>query len=99
MSKSQHTIHIFGPITLALLNHILGRSGVGFCLECYKGNGEKRTQGAKNACSIDFKRHFHPQEIKKKLACGYISIMEKLNNFVLELKNAHPFSVSAFSCH
>ena len=32
----------------------------------------------------------------KKLACGYIGVMEKLNNFVFELKkNAHPFKCSS----
>ena len=53
----------------------------------------------KNACSIDFKKHSPIPRDNKKLACGYISIMEMLNNFVLELKNAHPFNVPAFSFH
>ena len=54
---------------------------------------------AKNACSIDFKKHSPIPRDNKNLACGYISIIEILNNFVLELKNANPFSVSAFSFH
>ena len=54
---------------------------------------------AKNACSIDFKKHSPIPRDNKRLACGYISIMEMLNNFVLELKNAHPFNVPAFSFH
>ena len=49
------------------LNHILGRSCVGCCLKRCKGNGEKRTQSAKKARSIDFKRHSHSQEITKIL--------------------------------
>ena len=38
-----------------------------------------------------FGKIMFPRE-NKNLACGYISIMEK-NNFVFELKNAHPFSL------
>ena len=36
----------------------------------------------------------------KKFACGYIGIMEKLNNFVFELKKMHiSSSVPAFNFH
>ena len=50
---------------------------------------KERKIHAKNACGMDFKKNSPIPRGNKKLACCYISIMEMLNNFVLELKNAH----------